>query len=247
MKELKVFVERCVRPIRAEESVKLDMRKELYSHLLAAYEQERERAKSHEAAVQAAMARMGDSDELSVELKGTLSFFDHLVGNIDDYARFKINETPWQYAIRLTKLSFLCISLFLILFIGMVILLEGQFQFEQLLLVRCAFAVIFVHSIIGFAFGWVFGNLRDQFENHGWHSGLLRSLLRVCFKSLLFTVVVGSLFFVALSGDIQATITYMPRWIPLGLLVGPGVLWTAYVDAKLTRALREWQELQIKE
>ena len=65
MNELKVFVERCVRPVRAEGSKKLELRRELFGHLQDAYEHERQQTDSDEKAMEAAIARMGEPPTLN--------------------------------------------------------------------------------------------------------------------------------------------------------------------------------------
>lgn len=247
MNELKVFVERCVRPIQAEGSKKLGMRRELYSHIEAVYEKERKRTESTEAAVRAAIKRMGDPVELTEELRGSLSLLDRWTGVVDKFSGRKFDDTPWQYAVRLARFSFVLIMMLYVPFISILVLIEGRVGFEQLQLVRLGLAVTLLGPIGGFAFGWFFAILRDCLEPHGWHAGLLPMVLWISLASFLIALAAGGVFFLIVSGDVQATAAYLPRWIPLGLLAGPGLLWAAGLDAKLTRGLREWQELQIEE
>lgn len=70
---LKKVVERAVRPVRASEARKLQMRVELLGHLTGLYEEERARL-GDDAAFEAACARFGDPVDLSQELDRSVGF-----------------------------------------------------------------------------------------------------------------------------------------------------------------------------
>ncbi len=75
MIELKRFVERVVRPVpTADVWHKLRMREELYAHLLEAYEYELRTTDDAVEAQRKAIARMGDPEALTAELRSTVSW-----------------------------------------------------------------------------------------------------------------------------------------------------------------------------
>lgn len=78
MKELRVHVERIVRPIRASVLRKNRMREELLGHLKTAFEEERSRTQSDAEAVQRAAARLGDSDALREDLQRSVPWYERL-------------------------------------------------------------------------------------------------------------------------------------------------------------------------
>ena len=245
MNELKVFVERCVRPVKAEASKKLEMRRELYGHLESVYEQERHRTESDEAAAHAAIARMGDPKELTDQIDSSLSLLDRWVGAADLLTARDIGETPWQYAVRLSRFVSKATFVFLVPFFAVSVLVANAWGFhERFLLGFCVWLV--VDATLGcLIFGWFFAMLRDQLEQHGWQKHLVPLFVKSVAALAFITAVGGWVFFYAVSGDAAAANAFYPTWILLGLLLGPGVLWAAWLDAKLTRDLREWQELQL--
>ncbi|GMV91306.1 MAG: hypothetical protein AMXMBFR82_10840 [Candidatus Hydrogenedentota bacterium] len=78
MKELRVHVERIVRPIRAGVLRKNRMRDELLGHLKTAFEEERFRTRSDAEAEQRAVARLGDPDALREELQRAVPWYERL-------------------------------------------------------------------------------------------------------------------------------------------------------------------------
>jgi hypothetical protein len=75
-KELKIVVERAVRPIRASRALKRKMREELLAHLMSVFEEELERVGVEHAALNEVKRRFGDPRELSKELQGTVLSWD---------------------------------------------------------------------------------------------------------------------------------------------------------------------------
>jgi hypothetical protein len=69
MKDLKIHVERIVRPVRARQSRKLRMRRELLSHLQAALAEETSRESDETTALENAKQRLGEPAELTRELQ----------------------------------------------------------------------------------------------------------------------------------------------------------------------------------
>lgn len=245
MNELKLFVERCVRPVKAEGSKKLEMRRELYSHLQSVYEQEQKRTGNDEAAIQAAMARMGNPNELTEELNASLSLLDSWTGKVDMFSCRGIHESPWQYAVRFARLTLKVSLAILVPFVVVSILIAGEWGFRQQFLTRFCAALILIEALGCLMCGWFIAMLRDQLEQNGWEKHLVPLVLKIGAALLLIIPVAGWAFFYGVSGDAAEATAFLPRWFLLGLLAGPGILWAAWLDAKLTRDLREWQELQI--
>jgi hypothetical protein len=79
LKEMMMYVERIVRPVRAVELRKLQMRRELLGHLQAALEEERAAGLEEGAAWEAAKNRLGVPKELTKELQQTVSWVGRLM------------------------------------------------------------------------------------------------------------------------------------------------------------------------
>jgi hypothetical protein len=80
MDELMIHVERIVRPVRAFESRKLQMRRELLGHLQEAMEDERRLHPDDEGtATEEALRRLGDPAALTRQLQKTVPLFERLL------------------------------------------------------------------------------------------------------------------------------------------------------------------------
>ncbi|HEY2585085.1 MAG TPA: hypothetical protein VGI81_04885 [Tepidisphaeraceae bacterium] len=80
MDELMIHVERIVRPVRAFESRKLQMRRELLAHLQETLEDERRHHPGDEpAAIEEARRRLGDPGELTKQLQKTAPLLERLL------------------------------------------------------------------------------------------------------------------------------------------------------------------------
>lgn len=77
--ELRVCVERCVRPIRASNRCKDRMRSELFAHLHGVFEDERLSVETDEAALEKTRQRFGDPANICAELQGTVPWIVRLM------------------------------------------------------------------------------------------------------------------------------------------------------------------------
>lgn len=73
LRDVKIVVERAVRPLRVTIARKCRMREELLSHLLAIFEEEAAKGDGDAAAVDRARRRFGDPTELSGQLQASVS------------------------------------------------------------------------------------------------------------------------------------------------------------------------------
>ncbi|BCM93028.1 hypothetical protein IAD21_04915 [Abditibacteriota bacterium] len=82
MNELRIHIERIVRPIGATQGRKLRMRLELWGHLQSIWEEERHHSPDNEeAAIERAKRRLGDPTELTRELQQTVPAFERTLLN----------------------------------------------------------------------------------------------------------------------------------------------------------------------
>ncbi len=79
LQTMMIHIERIVRPVRAMERTKLQMRLELLEHLQAAWEEERAGGLMEQAAWEAARRRLGVPEELTNELQKSVSWAERLM------------------------------------------------------------------------------------------------------------------------------------------------------------------------
>ena len=104
--ELKVIVERAVRPVQANMARKRKMREELLTHLVSVFEEEAEKLSDERTALQRAKTRFGDPKELSRQLQGTVpawSRFRFLLEKL----RLEPGESLLHFAGKMVSFTFL--------------------------------------------------------------------------------------------------------------------------------------------
>jgi len=94
--ELKIVVERAVRPVRASLARKRGMREELLEHLTMIFEEELSRADSEQATLKQAAKRFGDTGKLSQELQGSVTLLNRFF-RWDENFRLELGESLPHY------------------------------------------------------------------------------------------------------------------------------------------------------
>ena len=97
MKELKVVVERAVRPVRATMARKRKMREELLAHLTAIFEEETGRLGDEQAALDQARQRFGDPRELTGQLQQAVPWWDRCCSVLENMG-YRPDESAWHLA-----------------------------------------------------------------------------------------------------------------------------------------------------
>jgi hypothetical protein len=109
LKELKIVVERAVRPVRATMVRKRRMREELLAHLSAIFEEEAARLGDERAALERAAERFGDPAELTAELQQSVPRWDRfraVLGKALDLAPGEsLLRLAWRFAVITAVLS----------------------------------------------------------------------------------------------------------------------------------------------
>ncbi len=83
LRNLKIVIERSVRPIRASIARKRRMREELLAHLTAIFDEEYEKTGNEQAALDRALERFGDPRELSSQLQQTVPRWDRFCAMLE--------------------------------------------------------------------------------------------------------------------------------------------------------------------
>lgn len=81
--QLKIAVERAVRPVGATMARKRQMREELLAHLAAIFQEELGKTGDEQKALATARRRFGDSAELSRQLQEVVSWWDRFAAIIE--------------------------------------------------------------------------------------------------------------------------------------------------------------------
>ncbi len=96
-KELKIVVERAVRPVRATMSRKRKMREELLEHLASIFKEEMQKAGDDQAALEKAKRRFGDPGELTTQLQQAVPRRDRWRSVLENMG-YQSGESVWHLA-----------------------------------------------------------------------------------------------------------------------------------------------------
>src|SRR5438270_6785872 len=77
--QLKIIVERAVRPVRASRGRKQKIREELLAHVCGVFEEESARSSSEEAALERTALRFGNSIEVTSHLQESIPTSDNIL------------------------------------------------------------------------------------------------------------------------------------------------------------------------
>jgi hypothetical protein len=99
--QLKIIVERAVRPVRASTGCKRKMREELLAHVVGVFEEESAKLGDERAAVERTALRFGNPAEVTSQLQESVSARDA----VRRYWEGRPGEPAWRTAVRLAWVS----------------------------------------------------------------------------------------------------------------------------------------------
>jgi hypothetical protein len=114
--QLKILIERAVRPVRASVVRKQTMREELLSHVCSVFEEELKRLGDPQAALAQTALRFGNAAEVTQNLQASLPRIDRIDLLVDELW-FRPGESTWRRAIRHTLVA----ETWLVLFVGLIV------------------------------------------------------------------------------------------------------------------------------
>ena len=205
LKELKIVVERAVRPVRATMARKRQMREELLAHLTAIFEEEAETLGDEQAALDQAKRRFGDPRELTGQLQQAVPRWERAC-----FVFAKYIYQPGDSALRLAAMSVLCMCLMIagMLLTGLVIsMLRGKLS-ELGLFAHVSLVV----GVLMAAFMFVFIFLTERIGRALFGEKAERSLFKVVLYCLASLVIFPALAFVAQwadSFDLAASLAHL--------------------------------------
>ena len=112
--QLKIIVERAVRPVRASMCHKLKMREELLAHVSAVFEEEAARLDNDQAALERTAQRFGNPAELTGQLQASVPTSDFLQRFFEGMALRRPDESTLRSAVRFAVVTLFAFAVFLL-------------------------------------------------------------------------------------------------------------------------------------
>jgi ATP-dependent Clp protease ATP-binding subunit ClpC len=244
LNELKIVVERSVRPVRAYLPRKRLMREELLAHLTTIFEEEIEKLGDEQAALDQAKQRFGEPKELTNQLQETVPFWYRVC-----YYFEKWFYQPGEILLRRTGrivLSFALGYAFMLLIIGMPSLLIRGRLHEIGILLHVVFYTYAATMILCAAVFILLESMAQTFFLEESKHSLLKKMFYI-FLSLLFFPAFGFLIYWMLTGDVSSSLVRMR----VGCYLAPTapllfILMARQVSDEI-RYKRQWSSLKIDE
>ena len=242
--QLKVVVERAVRPVRATMARKRQMREELLSHLVATFEEELEKAGDEQAALGRAERRFGDPKALSEQLQDTVSWWNQFEAYSDKQYYLRPGESLWHFTGRF------------MLFVGAQYVVPSLAVPPILLLlgkqdrIGLAIHILVVICIFGWTFSFLSAVLPDRIGRALFGRDSERSRMRAglyCLASLAIFPAIAFFTYWALSSDLAASFHHLLFGCYFAIVAPPVLIATAWHMAKTRRSEEEWTSLRIEE
>lgn len=239
IQQLKVLVERVVRPVRASIARKRKMREELLGHLASVFEEEA-RAGDEAAALTKTVERFGDTMELTRRLQASVPATDGFHYYLERFAGVPSHEPVVRRAGRYAGVVGLASGVFLIVFWATVGRNEDWFSLARLPSILTPFWVALL----------VFGaTLIEQGMRHALFDVDGKRWPRIiAYATAAWLLVPGLVFawYLAITGSFAASVLEVWPLFVSGLL-GPVVL-VIIVNAVIAeiRYLEEWASLKIE-
>jgi hypothetical protein len=126
-KELKIVVERAVRPIRATMARKRRMREELLAHLVSIFEEEAQRLGDEQAALEEAKRRFGNPVELTGQLQQAVPRWDRCRSILENMG-YRPGESVWHLAAKQFLVTAMIYAIPLLLALPLTFFLGGWFH-----------------------------------------------------------------------------------------------------------------------
>lgn len=143
LRELKIVVERAVRPVRATIARKRRMREELLGHLAAIFEEERQKAGDEQAALDQARRRFGDPRELTEQLQQAVPRRDRCQSILENMG-YRPSESAWHLAAK----HFLVMLLINSTYLPLWLLAHGNLRDPGLVETRRLGALVLVGAVL---------------------------------------------------------------------------------------------------
>jgi hypothetical protein len=229
--QLRIIVERVVRPVRASMSRKLKMREELLAHVSAVFEEEAARLGDEQAALERTAQRFGNPAELTGQLQMSVPTSDFLQRFFEGMA-LRTDESMLRRAVRFAVVTFFVCAVYLLpAFFGQSRLTEWP------LIMACAITV--------FYFAFHSDLMRQALDLDGETGRLWRraAIIAAASSFLISGVTIGLV--LTLSGDGRSSLTDVLPLLPAAVLTPVAFVVPVDCFAAESRSHREWMSLHI--
>jgi len=229
--QLRMVVERVVRPVRASMSCKLKMREELLAHISAVFEEEAARLGDEQAAIERTAQRFGNPAELTGQLQMSVPTSDFLQRFLEGMA-LRTDEPTLRRAVRFAVVTF---------FVCAVYLLPAFFVQIR----PTEWAVILAFQTTAFYFAFHSDLMRQALDLDGATGRLWRRAAVIAASSsfLISGVTIG--LGLTFSGDVRSNLTDVLPLLPAAVLTPVAFVVPVDCFAAELRSHREWMSLQI--
>jgi hypothetical protein len=234
--ELKILVERAVRPVRASTSRKRKMREELLAHVTAVFEEEAGRLGDKRAALERTGQRFGNPADLACDLQKSVPARDAIDAFVDRL-RFRPGESTLRRALRHAGLvGLLTFALVLAALAGN----APASQWTMELVLYCAFVPLSLFFMVfGFYFqlDWIWQALFGPAGRSWGRVAVVSAAFGVFYTVLL--ILPGS---ALAAGDVWSRVLFAVYFAALTVWLSASL---AHLGVARIRSHEEWANLQI--
>jgi hypothetical protein len=227
--QLKILVERAVRPVRASTPCKRKMREELLAHVSAVFAEEAARLGDERAALERAAERFGNPAELTVRLQEAVPASDFPLRALERVA-FRPGESTLRRAARYALLAFMAWAAPLL----PAFYIQGRMH---------EWPILFAGPVLAFGFTFVAEGMRRALRGPAGISWVKAALVAAASCLLVPGVTFGVL--LTYSGDALASVTDVLPLLPVSLLTPVVPVIQVFAFASAIRSHQEWAALPI--
>ena len=236
--QLKILVERAVRPVRASTGRKRKMREELLAHVSAVFAEEAKLGGESDA-LQRTEQRFGNPGELTAQLQESVPFGDYFPWFVETLVGFPARESTLRRAIRHAAVIGGASTVYVA-----VAILASSNRSEWLTTARAPpLYAAFIVAFLIFSGTLITGAMRRALYGPGGRSWFLAGVVSVA--ALLFIPATMFAFCVAFSGDVAASFWDVVPSVPAGVLAPVGLALLVVASDAEVRYDQEWSSLPI--
>jgi hypothetical protein len=243
--QLKVIVERAVRPVVASAGRKNRMREELLAHLTAIAEDELASHGDERRALQRATERFGSASTLSRDLQMSLPCRERWAAHIENTFARRSGQSAIRYALRLSVVLLILDALLICTVFGLTALLSHRVESDIWYRLRIGTAFVLINSVDTVAIGLIY------FELSGALCGGL-GFERSPWRAVVWTLTVGLIgaaslpaFFLLGVGSLNDGLVHCYRFVPAAVVFALGLAVHARLRGPLEIRQSEWEQLDI--
>lgn len=241
--ELKIIVERCVRPLRASDDRKRRMREELLDHLTAIFEEERKLHSDEHFTLKRARERFGEPEDLMAELQATVSRWDRGCA-IFDKLRFNPGQPLWIQFSKYFSVMFVTFTLMTCLMIPISWIRDGLDEIGIVLHVALVMSATI--AALTFAFTFLIERIRQaMYESKAKYKRWAVTIYGLA--SLGVFPVITWLAYWGFLGEFNASLDGLFLGCAFAPVLPLFFVLLARVEEKQVRQDREWASLEINE